>query len=94
MSAVADTPDQSEITSKPPTLYQVDRINVPADLPEVARLMYRELNKIAESQSMILTLWKKAQDNQSALEAMRLQIKSEIYAELAAAGIELPDARQ
>jgi hypothetical protein len=59
MAAVATTPAQSEITSKPPNLYQVTRINTPADFPEVARLLSRELNKIAESQSYILTLWEK-----------------------------------
>jgi hypothetical protein len=39
MAAVATTPAQSEITSKPPSLYLVTRINTPADFPEVARLL-------------------------------------------------------
>lgn len=61
--AAAITTTQSEVAEKPPVLYQPPKINTPADLGEVARLMQREFEKIAASQSYLLTLWKNKQDN-------------------------------
>lgn len=75
MSAVATTPEQSEITNKPPNLYQPGRINVPADFQEVARLLYRELNKVAESQSYLLTLWLQYQASQEEVTALRERVQ-------------------
>jgi hypothetical protein len=76
MAAVTTTPEQSEITNKPPNLYQVTRINTPADFPEVARLLSRELNKVAESQSYILTLWLNYQASKDEVAALRERIQT------------------
>lgn len=65
-AAVTTTTPQSEITEQPPTLYQVDKINTPADFEEVARLLHRELTKIQQSQSYLLTMWQKYQDDNKA----------------------------
>lgn len=58
----------SEVTERPPQVYQAPQINVPENLHEAAKLIHDELNKIAQSQSVILTLWKKyeAQDEELA----------------------------
>lgn len=50
---------QSEVAESPPTVYQVPNINVPENLEEAARLIQSELQKIAQSQSVLLTLWEK-----------------------------------
>lgn len=50
---------QSEVTESPPTVYQVPNINVPENLEEAAKLIQSELQKISQSQSILLTLWEK-----------------------------------
>lgn len=72
--------EQSEVTRKPPTIYQVPKINVPHNLEEFAKLFQQELTSIAQSQSIILTLWEQHQANQVMI--AQLQIK---VAELSAA---------
>lgn len=59
-SASSTSNQQSEVTEKPPALYQVPHINVPDNLHDVAKLVQAELAKIAESQSILLTLWRRA----------------------------------
>ncbi|MBF4180801.1 hypothetical protein [Lelliottia nimipressuralis] len=49
--------NQSEVTSKPPTIYQVPKINTPGNMEEAAKLLQRELTSIAQSQSIIVTIW-------------------------------------
>ncbi|EDZ3575095.1 hypothetical protein GVT67_11845 [Salmonella enterica] len=50
---------QSEVTESPPTVYQVPNINVPENLEEAAKLIQSELQKISQSQSVLLTMWEK-----------------------------------
>ncbi|ECJ2541021.1 hypothetical protein FNI64_11510 [Salmonella enterica subsp. salamae] len=50
---------QSEVAESPPTVYQVPNINIPENLEEAARLIQSELQKIAQSQSVLLTMWEK-----------------------------------
>ncbi|EDX9922995.1 hypothetical protein GRU93_001535 [Salmonella enterica] len=50
---------QSEITESPPAVYQVPNVNVPENLEEAAKLIQSELQKISQSQSVLLTLWEK-----------------------------------
>lgn len=50
---------QSEVTESPPAVYQVPNINVPENLEEAAKLIQSELQKISQSQSVLLTLWEK-----------------------------------
>lgn len=77
MAAATTTPAQSEITSKPPNLYQVTRINTPADFQEVARLLHDQLTKIAESQSYILTLWEKLRGQVGGLDSVEFNVPVE-----------------
>ncbi|EDW2792573.1 hypothetical protein GSO30_001606 [Salmonella enterica] len=58
-SSASTTNDQSEVAESPPTVYQVPNINVPENLEEAAKLIQSELQKIAQSQSVLLTLWEK-----------------------------------
>ncbi|EHG8445172.1 hypothetical protein J6D68_001291 [Salmonella enterica subsp. enterica] len=58
-SSASTTNDQSEVAESPPTVYQVPNINVPENLEEAARLIQSELQKISQSQSVLLTLWEK-----------------------------------
>ena len=53
---------QSEVTERPPALYQVPPINVPDNLHDCAKLIHSELTKIANSQSVLLSLWEKVKD--------------------------------
>ncbi|HCM2495373.1 TPA: hypothetical protein N3D36_004586 [Salmonella enterica subsp. enterica serovar Lehrte] len=50
---------QSEVAESPPVVYQVPNINVPENLEEAAKLIQSELQKISQSQSVLLTLWEK-----------------------------------
>ncbi|EKY8002565.1 hypothetical protein RDT05_001384 [Salmonella enterica] len=58
-SNASTTNAQSEVAESPPTVYQVPNINVPESLEEAAKLIQSELQKIAQSQSVLLTLWEK-----------------------------------
>lgn len=58
--ALADE-QQSEVTERAPNLYRVPQINVPEDLQGAAKLIQSELQKIEQSQSVLLTLWQKLQ---------------------------------
>lgn len=58
-SGASTTNAQSEVAESPPTVYQVPNINVPENLEEAAKLIQSELQKIAQSQSVLLTLWEK-----------------------------------
>lgn len=58
-SNASTTNAQSEVAESPPTVYQVPNINVPENLEEAAKLIQSELQKIAQSQSVLLTLWEK-----------------------------------
>lgn len=93
MGAVSTTPEQSELTSKPPNLYQPERINVPADFPEVARLLYRELTKIAESQSIILTLWEKVRGQIADVDSVTFGVPVEFSAGATLNGFPIPTGR-
>lgn len=58
-SNASTTNAQSEVTESPPVIYQVPNINVPENLEEAAKLIQSELQKISQSQSVLLTLWEK-----------------------------------
>ncbi|HCL5072919.1 TPA: hypothetical protein N2F43_002183 [Salmonella enterica] len=58
-SNASTTNAQSEVTESPPAIYQVPNINVPENLEEAAKLIQSELQKISQSQSILLTLWEK-----------------------------------
>lgn len=51
--------DNSQVTERPPQAYQAPQINTPQDLHEVAKLVHGEFAKIAQSQSVLLSLWQK-----------------------------------
>lgn len=51
--------DNSQATERPPQAYQAPQINVPDDLHDVAKLIHGEFTKIAQSQSVLMSLWKK-----------------------------------
>lgn len=53
--------DNSQVTERPPQAYQAPQINIPSDLHEVAKLVHGEFEKIAQSQSVLLTLWQQLQ---------------------------------
>ena len=61
-SQASGTEPQSEVTETAPTLYQVPQINVPEDLQGVAKLIQGELQKIEQSQSILLSIWEKVKD--------------------------------
>ncbi|MDT0637688.1 hypothetical protein RM437_06530 [Citrobacter werkmanii] len=61
-SSQAVSNEQSEITEEAPAVYRVPQINVPEDLPGVARLIQSELAKIEQSQTILLSLWEKVKD--------------------------------
>ncbi|HED5885101.1 TPA: hypothetical protein R5S02_000180 [Salmonella enterica] len=58
-SNASTTNAQSEVAESPPTVYQVPNINIPENLEGAAKLIQSELQKIAQSQSVLLTLWEK-----------------------------------
>lgn len=58
-SSASTTNAQSEVAESPPVIYQVPNINVPENLEEAAKLIQSELQKISQSQSVLLTLWEK-----------------------------------
>lgn len=58
-SSASTTNAKSEVTESPPVIYQVPNINVPENLEEAAKLIQSELQKISQSQSVLLTLWEK-----------------------------------
>ena len=61
-SQASGSEPQSEVAETAPTLYQVPKINVPEDLQEVAKLIQGELQKIEQSQSILLSIWEKVKD--------------------------------
>ncbi|MDK9586722.1 hypothetical protein [Lelliottia wanjuensis] len=66
--------EQSEVTRKPPTIYQVPKINVPHNLEEFAKLLHQELTSIAQSQSIILTLWEQHQASQLTIAKLQARV--------------------
>lgn len=66
---------QSEVTEQPPNLYQVTKINIPDNLGDITRLLHAELTKIAQSQSIILTLWEKYRQSQSDVAELKAQVR-------------------
>lgn len=64
----------SQVTDRPPQVYQAPQINVPENLHEAAKLIHDELNKIAQSQSIILTLWNKYEDQNKELAMVKRQL--------------------
>lgn len=73
---------QNELTASAPALYQVTKINVPASLGEVGKLIHSECTKIQQSQTIILSLW---QQQEAKTEIARLRGALEV------AGIGIPD---
>ena len=51
--------DNSQVTERPPQVYQAPQMNTPEDFHEVAKLVHGEFEKIAQSQSVLLSLWQK-----------------------------------
>ncbi|MGK3630392.1 hypothetical protein ACSLOU_00595 [Enterobacter cloacae] len=51
--------ENSQVTERPPQVYQAPQINTPKDLHEVAKLVHGEFEKIAQSQSVLLSLWQR-----------------------------------
>lgn len=49
----------SQVTERPPQAYQAPQMNIPEDFHEVAKLVHEEFAKIAQSQSVLLSLWQK-----------------------------------
>lgn len=67
---------QSEVTQQPPNLYQVAKINTPDNLGDMTRLLHSELTKIAQSQSILLTLWQQQQDAKDTITELRQQVRT------------------
>lgn len=53
--------EQSELTKTPPTVYRLAKINVPDNLVDMTKTLHGELQKIEQSQSVILSIWQKVQ---------------------------------
>lgn len=80
---------QSEVTERPPNLYRVPKINIPDNLHDVARLVQSELQKIEQSQSVMLSLWEKYQEQKTELVQARAQIQ-QLRTAITWAGIIIP----
>ncbi|ASG63927.1 hypothetical protein CEW81_18235 [Kluyvera genomosp. 3] len=50
---------QSEVAQKPPQVYRVEGMNIPDDLAGMTKLVHSELQKIEQSQSVILSIWER-----------------------------------
>ena len=74
---------QNELTASAPALYQVTKINVPASLGEVGKLIHSECTKIQQSQTIILSLWQQQQEAKTEIARLR--------GALEVAGIGIPD---
>ena len=60
-SQASTSNEQSQVTEQPPVMYQVPNISVPDNLHDCAKLIQGELAKIAQSQSVLLTLYERIQ---------------------------------
>jgi len=56
-SSLSTDNTESQVAESPPTVYQAPQINVPQDMHEAAKLIKGELEKIATSQTVLLSLW-------------------------------------
>ncbi|TKV08249.1 hypothetical protein FDX19_15540 [Citrobacter sp. wls619] len=52
----------SQLTSSPPTVYRLEKLNVPADMTEMIKVLHSELQKIEQSQSVVLSIWERVKD--------------------------------
>ena len=86
-AAVTSTTPQSELTSKPPILYEPPKINVPNSLWEVARLLEIELNKISASQSFLLTMWEKLRGQVAGQDSVQFNVPVDFDAGLTINGL-------
>lgn len=77
----------SEVTERPPQVYQAPQINVPENLHEAAKLIHDELSKIAQSQSIILTLWEAYEKQKDQITELHRTIR-ELSTALSWAGID------
>lgn len=53
--------DNSQLTSAPPTVYRLGKLNIPGDLAGMTKLVQSEFQKIEQSQSVILSIAQKVQ---------------------------------
>lgn len=51
--------ENSQLTSSPPTVYRLGPMNIPKDLAGMTKLLHSELQKIEQSQSVILSIAQK-----------------------------------
>ena len=66
--------EHSQVTERPPVMYQVPVINVPENIHDCTKLIHQELSKIAQSQSILLTLWELVQTQKVELSNLRQQV--------------------
>lgn len=81
--------DNSQLTSSPPTVYRLSKLNIPSNLDGMTKLVHSELQKIEQSQSVILTLWQEYQAQKSDLAQAKKQLQK-LTSAMARAGIEIP----
>jgi len=74
LTSSASTSNQSEVTQNLPNLYQLPKINTPPNMKSCARLLQIELSKVAESQSIMLTVWEEFQAHKMEI----VQLKQEL----------------
>ncbi|WP_419057410.1 hypothetical protein [Kluyvera georgiana] len=58
--------ENSQLTAKPPTVYRLGPMNIPKDLAGMTKLLHSELQKIEQSQSVILSIAQKMDEMKAA----------------------------
>lgn len=58
--------ENSQLTSSPPTVYRLGPMNIPRDLAGMTKLVHSELQKIEQSQSVILSIAQKMDEMKAA----------------------------
>lgn len=67
----------SQVTKRPPAIYQVGHINVPKDMHGMTRLLHSELEKVARAQSVIITMWGQHQEAQGEIAELKEKVRDQ-----------------
>ncbi|XUA17736.1 hypothetical protein ACQVA2_13740 [Citrobacter sp. OP27] len=92
-SSASTSNTQSEVTERPPQVYRVPQINVPQNLHDAAKLIQGELTKIAQSQSIILTLWEKLRGQVAGADSVQFNVPVNFTDGIALNGVPVTDWR-
>lgn len=66
----SESTDNSQLTSSPPTVYRLGKLNIPKDMAGMTKLLHSELQKIEQSQSVILSIAEKVNAMTSIVETV------------------------